>query len=98
MLDILSMISVFVRSVKDIEGDNEELRSNERIVNSFMSFDSLFFFGVAGNGNLFAYGIIKGEIKKTDIFVWDHENDSRTWVAPSLTKLLEWWVEGKITV
>jgi hypothetical protein len=24
--------------------------------------------------------------------VWDHEQDSRTWVAPSLRTYLEWWL------
>jgi hypothetical protein len=30
--------------------------------------------------------------------VWNHEDDSRTWVAPNLAKYLEWWLTGRITL
>ena len=50
-----------------------------------MPFDNLFFFSDAGNGDLFCYSILKnGIIEKTDIYVWNHEDDSRTWAAASL--------------
>jgi hypothetical protein len=32
------------------------------------------------------------------VFVWNHEDDSRTWVAPSLRVYLEWWLTGKIKI
>jgi hypothetical protein len=35
---------------------------------------------------------------RQDIFVWDHETDSRTWVAPRLEEYLEWWLDGRITL
>jgi len=63
-----------------------------------MPFDSLLFFADAGNGDHFSYPIQSGIIQKSDIFVWSHEDDSRTWVAPSLEKYLEWCLTGKMKV
>jgi hypothetical protein len=63
-----------------------------------MPFDHLLFFADAGDGDQFAFGILNGEIRNPDIFVWNHENDSRTWVAPSLDVYLEWWINGKLKV
>ncbi len=49
-----------------------------------MPFDCLLFFADGGNGDLFGYSILNGIVQRDDIYVWNHENDSRTWVAPSL--------------
>ncbi|WP_025147863.1 MULTISPECIES: SMI1/KNR4 family protein [Bacillus] len=51
-----------------------------------------------GNGDLFGYSILNGIVQRDDIHVWNHENDSRTWVAPSLETFMEWWESGKITI
>jgi hypothetical protein len=61
----------------------------------FMPFDHLLFFADAGNGDMFA---IVPHTGRTDIYVWDHENDSRTWVAANLSKYLEWWLSGRISL
>ena len=53
-------------------------------------------FADAGNGDQFAFPIVGGSIRGTDVFAWDHENDSRSWVAPSLQTYLEGWLSGKI--
>jgi hypothetical protein len=29
-----------------------------------------------------------------DVYVWDHEDDSRRWYAASLLEYLEWWLSG----
>ena len=63
---------------------------------SFMPFDSLLFFGDAGNGDMFAFPIVVGP-RVNGAFVWNDEDDSRTWVAPDLAKYLEWWADGRIT-
>jgi hypothetical protein len=34
----------------------------------------------------------------TIIFVWNHENDSRTWVAPSLEIYLDWWISERLKI
>lgn len=33
-----------------------------------------------------------------EVYVWDHEDDSRSWVAPSVMRYLEWWMAGVIAV
>ena len=63
-----------------------------------MPFVDLLFFADAGNGDQFAYTIQNGRIQKSDIFAWNHENDSRNWVAPNLTRYLEWWLTGELTI
>lgn len=63
-----------------------------------MPFDSLLFFGDAGNGDQFAYAVCDGEIRRPDIFVWDHETDSRSRIARSLESYLERTIEGTLEV
>lgn len=63
-----------------------------------MPFEPLLFFADAGNGDMFAYTVCNGSVRRPDIFVWNHEDDSRTWVAPSLALYLEWWLSGKLKV
>jgi len=58
-----------------------------------MPFDALLFFGDAGTGDLF--GLVP-HTGRPDVFAWNHEDDSRTWVAPGLGKYLEWWQNGRI--
>jgi len=76
--------------------DNLGFRSNADFAELYMPFDSLLFFADAGNGDQFAYSILAAQIRRSDIFVWDHENDSRTWVAPSLERYIDWWLSGRI--
>ncbi|MNG40245.1 hypothetical protein D3C84_1287410 [compost metagenome] len=61
-------------------------------------FDSLLFVADAGNGDLFGYSIVDGAIPKEDIYTWNHEDDSRTWVAPSLKQFIEGWLKGEISI
>ena len=63
-----------------------------------MPFDNLIFFADAGNGDQFAFPIVSGEVRQNKVFVWDHEDDSRRWVAPSLQSYLEWWLTGKLGI
>ena len=58
-----------------------------------MPFGPLLFFADAGNGDLFA---LLSRIDRSDVFAWNHEDDSRTWVAPSLAKYLKWLLTGQI--
>ncbi len=83
-------------STEEIQKRNLEMRTLKTYKDIYMPFDNLLFIADAGNGDLFAYTIIQGEISRADIFAWSHENDSRIWVAPSLEKYLEWWLGGKI--
>jgi len=64
-----------------------------------MPFNHLLFFGDAGNGDQFAFSIhADGKIYRPDVFVWNHEDDSRTWIAPSLKTFFEWWSAGRISL
>ena len=83
--------------VSRILEDNLSFRSNPDFRELYMPFDPLLFFGDAGNGDQFAFRLVSVLWDK-DIFTWDHENDSRSWVAPSLSHYLEWWADGRITL
>ncbi|MFF7715122.1 SMI1/KNR4 family protein [Streptomyces sp. NPDC007988] len=62
----------------------------------YMPFDPLLFFGDNGGGDQFAFVLTPA---RPDIFVWDHENDSRLWAARELEDYLcrslasdgDWW-------
>ena len=92
--------TILVWSVADIKAkaNNLKFRNNPNFKKLYMSFDNTLFFGDAGNGDQFAYPICDGVIRRPDIFVWNHENDSRMWIAPSLQRYLEWWLTGRITI
>jgi hypothetical protein len=81
-----------------IVADNLSFRGNREFRELYMPFDGLLFFADAGNGDQFAFPICGGAIRRPDIFAWDHEDDSRSWVAPSLRMYLEWWLSGRITL
>ena len=85
-------------SSSEIIEENVERRTLEVYKDSYMSFHSLLFFADAGNGDFFGFSIINGDIQKDDIYVWNHEDDSRTWIAPSLEDFLVWWSEGEISI
>jgi hypothetical protein len=77
--------------------DNRRFRENTDFRRLYMPFDHLVFFADAGNGDQFAFVLnAGGMIRRPDVFVWNHEDDSRTWVAPSLRHYLEWWLSGRI--
>jgi len=77
-------------------GDNVRFRKDPGFAELYMPFQPLLFFADAGNGDQFAFVVLAGAIPRPDVFVWDHENDSRTWVAPSLETYLQWWLSGRI--
>lgn len=82
-------------SAERIADENLALREDGELATLYMPFDPLLFFADAGNGDLFA--LLPG-IRRPDVFVWNHEDDSRTWVAPNLATYLEWWLTGRITL
>lgn len=77
---------------------NKSFRNEPAFKDLYMSFEELFFFSDAGNGDLFAFVALNDKFDRSDIYVWNHENDSRTWVAPNLGKFIEWWMNGTIKV
>ena len=77
---------------------NKEFRTYPDFKDLYMSFDQLLFVADAGNGDLFGYTTLNGNFDRDDIFVWNHENDSRVWVAHSLVKFVEGWPNGTIKI
>ena len=82
--------------IERIEADNLAFRRNPEFAQLYMPFDHLLFFADSGDGSQFAFPIQQNEIRKPDIFLWNHETDSRTWVAPNLQKYLEWSIKRKL--
>jgi len=80
-------------AVQRIAADNVRFRGDEAFARLYLPFGSLLFFADAGNGDQFAFVIRE---RPAEVFVWDHETDSRTWVAPSLATYLRWWLNGTI--
>jgi hypothetical protein len=52
----------------------------------------------AGNGDQFAFPILDGVARRSDVYVWNHEDDSRSWVAASLQAYLEGLLDGTIPI
>ncbi|MGW2380389.1 SMI1/KNR4 family protein [Streptomyces lincolnensis] len=68
-----------------ILAENLAFRRNEQFEALYMPFDALMFFGDNGGGDQFAFVRTP---ERDDVFVWDHETDSRTWISPSLARFL----------
>src|SRR5215210_2340782 len=73
--------------------DNRSFRSSSDFANLYMPFDALLFFADAGNGDQFAFPITATGARD-EVFVWDHEDDSRRWYAGSFEQYLAWWLSG----
>ncbi|MBR7839654.1 SMI1/KNR4 family protein [Actinospica durhamensis] len=84
-----------VWSIERIAAENLRLRRDADFASLYMPFDSLLFFGDAGNDDLFGLVPHTGRL---DVFVWNHGDDSRMWVARGLGDYLEGWLSGRITV
>ncbi|MET9307314.1 SMI1/KNR4 family protein [Streptomyces cellulosae] len=59
--------------------------SGEAFAGLRMPFDPLLFFGDNGGGDQFAL-VVRPE--RNDVFVWEHETDSRVWVAGTIDEYL----------
>jgi hypothetical protein len=80
-------------NIDRLRRDNIEFRTYPDFRELYMPFDGLVFFADAGNGDQFALSLTGN----CEVFLWDHENDSRTWVATSVMKYLEGFMAGGIT-
>lgn len=83
-------------SAEQIETQNLEFRQNADFVDLYMPFDHLLFFGDGGNGDQFAFRVLGGKVDGGDVYIWNHENDSRTWCASSLRRYLELAATGQL--
>jgi hypothetical protein len=75
-----------VWTVEQIVEQNLRFRSDRSFAQLYMPFDALLFFGDNGGGDQFAFVQTP---RRPDIFVWEHESDSRRWVARDLRDYLE---------
>jgi hypothetical protein len=75
---------------------NIEFRTHPDFAELYMPFDSLLFFSDEGGGDQFAYVITAGQVRRPDIFVWQHETDSRIWVASDLTAFIQQRLSGTL--
>ena len=87
-----------VWSIERMISENSRIRLDQRLRKQYMPLDCLFFFGDAGNGDLFGHAVVAGEIACSDIFCWSHEDDSRTVVATNLRRFIEGWLDGSIEI
>jgi SMI1/KNR4 family protein SUKH-1 len=83
-----------VWDLQRIGAQNVWIRSDADMRELYLPFEGLVFFADAGNGDQFAIS----QRANHEIYVWNHEDDSRTWVAPAVIKYLEWWMTGVISV
>ncbi|GGP77206.1 SMI1/KNR4 family protein [Streptomyces griseoincarnatus] len=74
-----------VWSAQRILDDNMHFRGDEQFRSLYMPFDSLMFFGDNGGGDQFAFVRVP---ERNEVFVWDHETDSRNLVSPDLESYL----------
>jgi len=86
----------FLLSVERILENNTFLRTQNDDFN--MPLDCLLFFAEDGIGDYFGFPVIKGVVPHSRIYFWDHEDDSRQSIAPSLEYFIENWLTGKIKV
>jgi hypothetical protein len=71
--------------IERIVEQNLLFRTDASFAQLYMPFDALLFFGDNGGGDRFAF-VRRPE--RPDIFVWEHESDSRRWVANDLKDYL----------
>lgn len=69
-----------VWTAQRIGDDNARFRSDPAFAELYLPFEGRVFFADAGNGDLFAISLRRAR----DIYVWNHEDDSRTWVASTV--------------
>ena len=77
---------------------NEYERQEQTGSNGNASFDRLFFFADAGNGDLFGFGVLEKRFVSDQIYAWNHEDGSITLLAPNLKTFLEGWISGRIQI
>ncbi len=84
----------FVLSIERLLETNQSLRAQDYN----MPLNCLLFFAEDGIGDYFGFAIAKGKVLNSRIYFWDHEDDSRQSIAPTLKYFIENWLLGKIKV
>jgi len=82
--------------IERIVEDNLTFRASLRDL--YMPFEHTLFFADHGNGDQFFFPITAaGEVRQHEVFSWNHEDDSRMWVAAGLLDYLRRMAAGQIT-
>ena len=74
-----------VLPAKEIVARNQEMRTYPDFGSLYWSFDQILFVGEEGSGDFFGYRLLPGDEERKDIYRWEHEDDSRSWFALSLS-------------
>jgi SMI1-KNR4 cell-wall len=77
--------------------DNVNFRTGTGFTALYMPFDGMLFFADAGNGDQFAFRVLARE-SGPDIYAWNHEDDSRMWVARDLPDYFDRWLGGELKI
>ena len=93
-----SHIGNLIMPIEEVIEINLNFRKEEAFKDLYMPFDNLLFFGRAGNGDLFGFRILQNKILESDVYVWNHEDDSRNWVAKDLVDFVKRWTSGQINI
>ena len=88
----------FIWSTEQMVKENLFFRAIHKQSDSMRLLDTFLFISEAGNGDLFGYSIENGSIQNDDIYVWNHEDDSRCVIASSLEEFIKGWILGEISV
>jgi hypothetical protein len=81
----------YILPVADLVQQNQQLRTQYRDL--YMSFDDLIAFGQLGNGDLFFQPLAPPG--NDNVFVWDHEDDSRRWYATDVADAIRRFARAK---
>lgn len=96
MLDDMEIGDLIWSSRKAVE-ENLKFRRDKTLRDIYAPFDDFLFFADSGTGDQFAVKIISNS-PSAKIYAWDHEDDSRTQIAPTLESFIVGWITGKIRI
>jgi hypothetical protein len=85
-------------STKQILKENKFFWSLHENRDFIKPLNDFLFFSDAGNGDLFGFKISNGNIQSEEIYVWNHEDDSRSIISASLEEFVKGWMNGEISV
>jgi SMI1 / KNR4 family (SUKH-1) len=81
----------YVLPISDLRQQNQHFRT--AFGDLYMSFDDLILFGQLGNGDMLFQPLVPRD--NENVFVWDHEDDSRTWLASDVADALRRLAAGQ---
>ncbi len=85
-----------IMPLHDALKENETLRCTPDLRELYMPFDHMLVFGGAGNGDLFFFPIHADGSLAPEVFIWDHESDSRSYFANNIKDFFLRYATGLI--